>query len=299
MEHPSQEITEAVAAVAQESAHGAGNHQAHELPNLITVLHSKFPHATWADFLHQWENVLFSVAIGILIAFIFNKASRERSMIPKPGIANFIETIVEAFEDFVVGIMGERGRFHVPFIGTLFIYILLMNWSGLIPFLKSPTSSWNTTIALAVISVIYVHASGIRALGFGHYLHHLAGSPQGILPWLIGAVLIFPLNVVLELGAVPFSLSLRLFANISSEDSLLYNFAQLNASSHFIPILLQVFANCLALLFSMIQAFVFTLLTTVYISMLMPHEEHHHEAEGEGNHTHHAPSSNHHQPATH
>ncbi len=260
---------------AAHSAHAA--HDAHELPNFVSFLKNHFPDAGWSNFLHQWENLLFAGIIGVILSLVFGIAAKKRAMRPEAGIANFIEAVVEGFENFVVSIMGDRGRQHVPFLGTLFVYILLMNWSGLVPFSKSPTASWNTTIALAVITVLYIHVSGIRALGLGHYLHHLAGSPKGVLPWVIGGILIFPLNIILELVAVPFSLSLRLFANISSEDSLLYSFAQLNAASNFVAIPLQVFANVLALLFSLIQAFVFTLLSTVYISLLMPHEEHHEE----------------------
>lgn len=277
----------------EHAAHGA-KHSGHELPNFISFLKEHFPNAGWSHFLHQWENLVFSGIVAVILCVVFSIAAKKRAMRPEAGIANFIESIVEGFENFVISIMGDRGRQHVPFLGTLFVYILLMNWSGLIPFSKSPTSSWNTTLALAVITVIYIHVSGIRALGFGHYLHHIAGSPQGILPWIIGAVLIFPLNLVLELLAVPFSLSLRLFANISSEDSLLYSFAQLNAASNFVAIPLQVFANVLALLFSLIQAFVFTLLATVYISLLMPHEEHHDEAHAGSSHNNHNLQPTHH-----
>lgn len=265
--HSAQQIAHVTADHAA-VAHG-GHHEAHELPNIITFLNESFAESPLVSFLHRWENLVFSlIAAGIFI-FLFIKASKKESLIPA-GLRNFIEVIVEAFENFVVGIMGEAGRKHVPFIGTLFIYILMMNWSGLIPFAKSSTASWSTTIALAVIATAYIQISGIRALGFGHYLHHIAGSPAGLIPWAIGILLIFPLNLVLELGAVPFSLSLRLFANISSEDRLLFKFAELG----FKALPLQFFGTILAVMFSIIQAFVFTLLTTVYISILMPHEAH-------------------------
>ena len=87
------------------------------------------------------------------------------------------------------------------------------------------------------------------------------------------------LNLILEIGAVPFSLSLRLFANVSSEDRLLFNFAGLGVHSPLhIGFIFQLFGNCLSIIFSVIQAFVFMLLSTVYISLVLPHEEHHEHA---------------------
>ncbi|HXV27952.1 MAG TPA: F0F1 ATP synthase subunit A, partial [bacterium] len=159
----------------------------------------------------------------------------------------------------------------------LFLYILLMNWSGLIPFMKSSTSSWSTTLALALIVMVYVQAIGIREQGLGHYLKHMAGNPSN----LFGLVLIplmLVINLTIEFVAVPLSLSLRLFANISSEDRLLFKFAELNVLFKGLPFFFQLFANILALAFSMVQAFVFMLLSTVYISLILPHDQHGHEA---------------------
>jgi F0F1-type ATP synthase membrane subunit a len=86
------------------------------------------------------------------------------------------------------------------------------------------------------------------------------------------------INIILEIGAIPFSLSLRLFANISSEDRLLLNFAELAvASPYFIAFPFQLFANILAIIFSVVQAFVFMLLSTVYIALISPSEGHAHE----------------------
>ncbi|OGW80909.1 MAG: hypothetical protein A2Z83_06525 [Omnitrophica bacterium GWA2_52_8] len=149
-----------------------------------------------------------------------------------------------------------------------------MNWSGLIPLSKSPTAAWSTTLALALSTMVYVQFTGIREQGIFHYLKHLAGNPSNA----FGIVLIplmLVLNLILEIGAVPFSLSLRLFANVSSEDRLLLNFAQMALTSKFLAFPFQIFANCLAIIFSIIQAFVFMLLTTVYIALVLPHGDHH------------------------
>ena len=137
-------------AAAQTAHHAAAGSEAHaELPNLITVLKELFPHAGWVHFLHQWENVFFSMLVVCLIASVFLYAARARKMVPS-GLQNFCELVMEAISGFVTGILGPRGVKHIPFLGTLFVYVLLMNWSGLFPLMKSSTASWSTTIALAI-----------------------------------------------------------------------------------------------------------------------------------------------------
>lgn len=274
------ENTHAIADKIQHVAHEAAHHEPHELPNFIALLSERFHDSTLLKFLHSWENVFFSSIAIILLSSTLLFAARKKSLIPS-GLRNFAETLVEGVENFVVGMMGEAGRKHVPFLGTLFFYILIMNYCGMVPFLKSPTSVWSTTLAFALIAVVYVQVSGIRALGVKSYLHHMAGSPPNLIAWIIGVILIFPLSIILEYLAVPLSLSLRLFANISSEDRLLYKFAMINVDTNWLAFPLQLFANALALLFSAIQAFVFTLLTSVYIFTLMPHDNHHSEEHAE------------------
>jgi len=256
------------------AVHEAASHsEAHtELPNFITVLNRLFPNSNWAHFFEQWENVLFSLLVIFLIGFTAIYAARKKTLIPE-GLQNFCELIVEGITAFVTGILGERGVKHVPFLGTLFIYILLMNWSGLIPFMKSPTASWSTTIALALAVTTYVQWTGIREQGLSPYLKHMAGNPSNLFGFLL-IPLMLVINLTIEFAAVPLSLSLRLFANISSEDKLLFKFAELNVLFKGLPFLLQLFANVLAIAFSVVQAFVFMLLSTVYISLILPHEEH-------------------------
>lgn len=271
-------ITETAHAIAEHAAPHHGEAHA-ELPNLITVIKEMFPDAGWSHFLYQWENVIFSAGAAALIFFVGLRAAGKKSLIPA-GVQNFAEVVAEGIDAFVTGILGENGRKHVPFLGTVFLYILLMNWSGLIPFMKSSTASWSTTLALALVTMVYVQAVGIKEQGLFHYLKHLAGNPSN----LFGLVLIplmLVINLTIEFIAVPLSLSLRLFANVSSEDKLLFKFAELNVLFKGMPFLFQIFANVLALAFSVVQAFVFMLLSTVYISLVLPHEDHGHEGHEE------------------
>ncbi|MBI3313576.1 MAG: F0F1 ATP synthase subunit A [Candidatus Omnitrophica bacterium] len=256
-------------------AHEAAAHEAHELPNFITLLTQHFPDAPWAHFLHQWENIIFSALAASLVVSVALIAAKKSHLIPE-GVRNFSEAVVEGIEGFVTGILGERGKEHVPFLGTLFLYILIMNWSGLIPFMKSPTSGWSIPTAVALITMVYVQYIGISKQGFFPYIKHMAGNPSNV----FGIVLIplmLVINMTVEFMAVPLSLSLRLFANVSSEDRLLFKFAELNVLFKGLPFFFQLFANILAIAFSVVQAFVFMLLSTVYISLILPHEHHHEE----------------------
>lgn len=256
---------------AEHAAHDV-EHAAHELPNFITLLNENFS-GPWIEFLHQWENVFFSLIAAGLVSLLFILGARKSSLIPE-GIQNFCEAVTEGLEFFVTGILGEAGKKHIPFLGTIFLYILLMNWSGLIPLMKSPTAAWSTTLAVALVTMVYVQFTGIREQGVFHYLKHMAGNPSNAFGYFL-IPLMLVLNIILEIGAVPFSLSLRLFANISSEDRLLLNFAELAVSTKYIAFPFQLFANILAIIFSLVQAFVFMLLSTVYISLVLPHDNHH------------------------
>jgi F-type H+-transporting ATPase subunit a len=270
-----------------QAAHSAATHtkEAEELPNFITALHDIFPASKTFTFFHHWENIVFSLLVLGFIAWRFLIAAQKKEFLPK-GVQNRWELFAEGIASFVTGILGPRGMEHVPYLGTLFIYILLENWLGMIPLMKSPTSSWSTTIALALITTAYVQWVGIKSQGFLHYMKHIAGNPQGLLGLALVPLMVV-INLSIEFLAVPLSLSLRLFANISSEDKLLFKFAELNAMYYFLPFVFQLFANVLVIIFSLVQAFVFFLLSTVYISLISPGEGHGSGAHGDG------PVSNH------
>lgn len=261
-----QHVAAAVQAVAQ-----VPEHAAEELPNFITLLEHFFPKSPFVHFLFTWENLVFSFLVLGFIAFRSIIAARKKEFLPS-GIQNRWELVFEGLSEFVTSILGPRGMEHVPFLGTLFIYILLENWLGLLPLMKSPTSAWSTTIALALVTTAYIQWVGIKEHGFVNYIKHLGGNPIGFLGLALVPLMIV-INLSIEFLAVPLSLSLRLFANISSEDKLLYKFAELNVMYYGLPFLFQLFANVLVILFSFIQAFVFLLLSTVYISLILPHEQ--------------------------
>ncbi len=238
-----------------------------ELPNWISLLASK-AEGLISHELHLWENVIFSLMVVGGLSVLGYRASRRLSLIPGP-LQNAIEILVAGVDDFVCGILGERGKKYTPFIGTLFIYILCMNWLGLIPLMKSSTTSWSTTLALALCVFGYVQYTAFKELGFRGYLDHLMGRPRGGLAFsMIIPLLMFFLHFLTELIR-PLSLSLRLRSNIWGEDLLLAVLAKQGILSF--PLLF--FNTLLALIASTVQAVVFCLLSTIYFSLILGHEE--------------------------
>jgi len=262
---------------AAEAEHEAGPQK---FANVITVLHRAFPHAEWSRFLQQYEVLFFSLLVALLLSIAAFAASRNPQMVPS-GVQNLFEMLVEGLYNFIVGIIGEKHapRF-VPFLGTLGIYIWCMNLFGLIPFMDSPTSNLNVTFALGLTVFVYVQYVGIRELGFVGYIDHMLGQPRDLTGWLL-APLMLPIHLLGEL-AKPISLSCRLFGNIFGEDMLLVAFVSLGITAlsfaHLpIGLPLQVPFLFLALLTSTLQAAVFMVLSTIYVLLMLPHDEHHDE----------------------
>ena len=219
--------TDAHATESAAAEHGGGEEDKgpQKFANVITVLVRAFPNAPWAHFLHEFEAPIFAIFIALLICLVAFLATRKAKLIPGP-LQNVVEMLVGGLNDFIIGILGEKdGPRFVPFLGTLFIYIWAMNLFGLIPFMDSPTSNLNTTVALAIMVFLYVQWVGLRSLGPIGYVDHLMGSPRDAVSWFL-VPLMLPIHVMGEL-AKPISLACRLFGNIFGEDMLLVAFASL------------------------------------------------------------------------
>jgi F-type H+-transporting ATPase subunit a len=239
-----------------------------EAPNFVTLLAEHLKSARLAQYIYKWENIIFSLIILAVILVLAYLASRKMNLIPS-RLQGAFELLVAGIDDFVCGIIGPKGRQYTPFIGTLFIYILFMNLSGLIPFMKSSTTSWSVTLALALIVFVYVQYVGIKELGFLGYIDHLLGKPRGIMAFsVVMPLLMLFLHIVSELVR-PISLSLRLRSNMWGDDMLLSLVAGFGIKG--VPLLL--FNSMLALLASVVQALVFCLLTTIYFALVLSHEE--------------------------
>jgi F-type H+-transporting ATPase subunit a len=247
-----------------------------EMPNIISLITGYFPDSPWAHFLHQWESIIFSIFIAVVICIVFISISRGRALIPS-GIQNGLEFAVESLRNVIVAVLGPQGEKYVPLLGTLFIYVLSMNLMGLIPFLKSPSANINVTAGLAITIFCLVQYLNIKNFGFFGFLYHLAGSPKNALGWAM-VPLMFPIELITQISR-PVTLAFRLFGNVLGEDTLIAAFALFGVGlmaqlEYPVGLPLQFPFMFLATLTGTMQALVFTLLSTVYILLAMPHEEH-------------------------
>jgi len=216
---------------------------------------------------------VITAAVIVLLAYLL---TRNMQRVPN-RLQAAVEWVVEQLDGFTRNAIGPQSRTYLALVGTLFIYILLMNLGGVIPLWTSPTANMNVTIALAISVFIYVQYEGIRVNGIKGYFRHFVGEPV----WL--APLNFPLHVIGEL-ARPVSLSVRLFGNIFGEDTviavLIALVAPLVIPFKFIPLHFPMLL--LSLFTSFVQAMVFAILTCIYIAGFVVHEdghgEHHAEA---------------------
>lgn len=247
-----------------------------ELPNFISLLHQKFYDMPWARFLHHYENLIFSMIVALVVALIGYVGMRRKSLLPK-GLQNAFELFVEQFEKIIFEVLGpQEGKKYIPFLGTMFLYILTMNVFGLIPLMKSPSSNLNITAGMALCVFCLVQYLNIRNMGLLGFLYHLAGSPKSIIEWVLSP-LMFGLELISQFSR-PITLSLRLFGNVLGEDILIGAFALfgvvlISAYDPPVGLPLQIPFMFLALLTSLMQALVFTLLSAVYILLSIPHKE--------------------------
>jgi len=199
------------------------------------------------------EHVTFAVLVFLFCAVFFPIAGRAFSL-EKPGkIQQILELVVEFLNGQLEEIIGHGAKKYLPMVATIGIFILLMNLCGQIPGFASPTSSINVTVGCALVVFLYYNYQGIRKQGLVPYLKHFAG------PVPLMAPLMVPIEIISHL-ARPFSLSVRLFANIFGEHQVVAVFFALVAFIVPLPIMaLGVFA-------SFLQAFIFMVLTMIYIA---------------------------------
>jgi F-type H+-transporting ATPase subunit a len=197
-------------------------------------------------------------------------ASNKKNLIPK-GLGNMIEAIVVFIRDqIVVPNMGKEGLKFMPFFLTIFFFILIANLVGLFPFLAQPTKNINVTAALALITFFMTQVAGIRAHGFGGYVKNLV--PPGV------PTFVLPIMIVVEfigLFTKPFSLMMRLFANITAGSIIIFSLIGLifvmEYSGSIIAVPFALFIYLMEIFIAFLQAYIFTMLSVLYINMAMHH----------------------------
>jgi F-type H+-transporting ATPase subunit a len=189
--------------------------------------------------------------IAILLIFGFFSA-RKKAVLPGP-IQIVGEMIVSVFYGLAEDTLGEKlAKKYAPMICALFMFLALSNWLGIIPFLEEPTKDLNTPLSLGIMGFLISHYAGIKSKGFKKYISAYFE------PWIIW----MPFNVIGEIANVV-SISFRLFGNIMGGAIIILVVSHLTYSV-LLPPALNLFFG---LFVGSIQAFVFTMLTTVYISL--------------------------------
>lgn len=215
--------------------------------------------------------------VASLVLMIISVLGTRRLSIKPHGFQTSLEMVVSGLKSLVVGIMGPRGNDFVPFIGSLFIYIALMNLMGLLPGFMAPTSNLNITAGLAIVVFIVVQYYGFREQGVRYLKHFIAGVPPQF-PYILLAPLVFAVHLLGELFR-PVTLALRLFGNLMAEEMVVLILIGLVAgffAKHWIPIPIQLPNLALGLLVSLVQAAIFSMLATVYLSGVVNHAEEEH-----------------------
>lgn len=199
------------------------------------------------------DHLVFALIVFLFCCVFFPLVRRSFSL-ERPGkLQQILEVSIEFLNSQLEEIIGHGGRRYLPMIATLGTFILLMNLMGLIPGFMSPTSNINVTAGCAITVFLYYNYLGIRKLGALKYLAHFAGPVWWLAPLMI------PIEIISHL-ARPFSLSVRLFANIFGEDLIIVVFFSL------LPLILPLPIMGLAIFTSFLQAFIFMVLTMIYIA---------------------------------
>lgn len=217
---------------------------------------------------------LWFAAFLLMVGMIIVARKNSKNRIPK-GLGNLVEIIILFIRDeIVVPNMGKGGLKYLPYLLTNFFFILVMNLLGLIPYGASATGNVNITAGLAIIAFIMIQYSAIRVQGFGHYLAHLTGGTHWGM-WIIMVPIEF-----LGLFIKPFALCIRLFANMTAGHivilaliALIFIFQHVGVGLISVP--LAVAVNMLELFIALIQAYIFTMLTSIFMGLGMQTTEEH------------------------
>jgi F-type H+-transporting ATPase subunit a len=208
------------------------------------------------------DNVIMAFLLFAALAVALPFARRKFRKRSPNWFQNLNEMIVLAVRDLIDDVVGHgAGKRYLPLLGAFTYFILLSNLMGFFFFLTPPTSSFQTTLALAVISFVYFNAQGIREHGILGYLRHFMGPILFLAPVLF---IIEMVSVFVRIG----SLSLRLVGNIGGEHLATGIFFGM------VPIIVPWPMMLLGLIGAILQTFIFVILSTIYIAGAVAHEEH-------------------------
>jgi len=220
--------------------------------------------------------MLTAVITSLLIIIFFTLATTRLKLVPS-GIQNIAEITIDSLMNFTKSVVGEKkGKEFFPLIATIFLYVLISNWLGLlpgvgsigvkeiihgkeelIPLFRSPSADLNNTFAIAIVALIAIQYYGIKHLGLSYFSKFFNFS--GVINFLVGL-----LELVLEI-AKSISFSFRLFGNIFAGEVLLV------VISFLIPYFMPIPFLGIEIFIGFIQALVFSMLTLVFLQVATSH----------------------------
>lgn len=240
----------------------ASNHEAPDLNLSITNMVA-----------FQWMAMILLV---ILFFTASKKAKKSGDKAPN-GIHNLLESIVVFIRDDVVqpNISGNAGVRLLPYFLVLFMFILVLNLVGLLPGGHTATGTIGVTAALAITAFFVINYTAIKESGIKAWFHHLLGGA----PWWLG-ILMIPIEIA-SMFIKPFSLTIRLFANMVAGHTVLFSLMGLLFlfQSYFVAVPIVGFAtfiNLLELLVAFLQAYIFTMLTAIFVGLAIGEHSHEH-----------------------
>jgi F-type H+-transporting ATPase subunit a len=245
-----------------------------ELPFLGYVHIPQFPLVFGIDITPTKHVVFMWIAAILVFLTFFSIAKRYKTSLVPKRFTNFFEVLIVFVRDEIAEpTLGRAYQSFLPFLLTMFFFILFGNFLGLIPFSSTFTSNIAVTAALAIISFIMIQLGGMKQNGFFGYFKGLV--PHGI------PVMLLPLMVLVEILGLftkPFALCIRLFANMIAGHTVILALIGLIffMGTIFIApvsVAFAIFIYLLEILVALIQAYIFTMLTSLFIGMAV-HQEH-------------------------
>lgn len=227
-----------------------------------------------------WYTIMFVIACIITVIVVSLLKGKLSDDDPMPGQLT-LEAGYLVIKDMIGSIIGDHGARHFPVVATFGVLILVSNLLGQFPLFMSPTASVNVTFALGISSFVYYNYVGISENGLWGHIKHFAGPK---LPALMIPItgLIFMIELISS-SIRPFTLGVRLFANMYSDEQVFLQIT--NLAPPFTHFLVPLVLTGLGVFVALVQAFVFTLLSMIYIGEVShaphDHDEHHDEAHGE------------------
>lgn len=220
-------------------------------------------HFTWFDLLHVPHEMTYVAAavtatiLIVILSVIGNLALGKGEAAIQPAGRFSVKGVFEAFTEFMNGlikmVLGSHGKHYLPLFGAIFFYILFNNLLGLLPGMTAATANINAAVAIGLFSFVVYNLMGFKHAGL-HYLQHFMGPV-----WWMAPVLL-PIELISNFVR-PLSLGIRLSVNMTADHTILGTFIDLT------KVVVPVIFYGMGTFVSFVQAFVFTMLSMVYVMM--------------------------------